>query len=229
MVRAMEDGRITDVPYDPALPVHTAWDLGIGDATAIWWWQITFREIERDGKTIREPIIRVIDHYECTGQALPHYASVCESKGYNSGEDWVPHDARVRELGTGRTRVETLASLRRKPRLVPDSKREDRINAARLSFDRCWFDAKRCALGLEALRQYQTEYDEDKKTFKDNPLRNWATHSADAFTYMTMAWRELQKAEAPANPIADLLRRKTIAEMVEETFEHENEDRDHAA
>src|SRR5262249_37977794 len=110
---------IGEVPYDPALPVHTAWDLGMGDTTAIWFWQIG-----PEG-------IRVIDAYENHGQARAHY--VAELKA-SYGDDFVPQDARVRDLSTGRTRVETLIQLGRKPRLVPDHKLMDGINAVRVSF-----------------------------------------------------------------------------------------------
>lgn len=180
-------GRIGDVPHDPLLPVHTSWDLGIGDSTAIWFWQITGSEV------------RVIGHYENHGQALAHYASVLASKPYRYGDDWVPHDAKVRELGTGRTRVETLISLGRKPRIVPDHKIMDGINAARLTIPRTWFDAHGCADGIEALRQYRTDYDEKLRAFKDTPKHDWCSHTADAFRYMAMAYREM-KPEAAAKP-----------------------------
>lgn len=201
IAQAEREGRIKDVPYDPQIPVHTAWDLGIGDSTAIWFWQIAGGEI------------RIIDHYEANGQSLGHFASVLASKGYSYGDDWVPHDARVRELGTGRTRVETLGQLRRKPRLVPDHRVMDGINAARVSMHRCWFDRARCADGLEALRQYHAEFDEKTKAFKDNPRHDWTSHSADAFRYLCMAWRELVADPEPKDPIKELLKPKTWDEI----------------
>jgi len=182
---AERGGRIADVPYEPALKVHTAWDLGIGDSTAIWFFQVAAGEI------------RVIDHYENHGQNLAHYAGVLASKPYQYEHDWVPHDARVQELGTGRTRIETLIGLGRKPRLVPDHGREDGINAARLTLPRCWFDAVRCRDGIEALRQYRTEYDEKTRAFKNTPRHDWTSHTADAFRYLAMAWRELKAPEPP--------------------------------
>ena len=173
-------GRICEVSYDPALPVHTAWDLGMGDSTAIW-----FLQVAPDG-------VRFIDHYEAHGQPLGHYASVLAAKPYKYADDWVPHDAKVRELGTGRTRVETLKELGRKPRLVPDHRIEDGINAARVGFSRFWFDQNKCKYGLEALRQYRTDYDEKLKVFKNTPKHDWTSHTADAFRYAAMAWRELK-------------------------------------
>lgn len=178
IAEARRSGRICDVPYEPQLPVHTAWDLGIGDSTAIWFFQIIRGEV------------RVIDHYENHGQALPHYAAVLAAKPYHYGDDWVPHDAKVRELGTGRTRIEVLHQLGRKPRLVPDHRLEDGIEAVRLTLGACWFDMLRCSAGVDALSQYQKEYDEKKRDFRDLPRHDWTSHTADAFRYLAVAWRQ---------------------------------------
>lgn len=190
---AEREGRVSAVPYEPELPVHTAWDLGIGDSTAIWFFQVAANQI------------RIIDHYEAHGEPLAHYAKVIADKGYREfGDDWVPHDARVRELGTGRTRVETLIQLGRKPRVVPSHKIGDGINAARVTFEKCWFDGARCAAGLEALRQYRADYDEKARAFRDAPRHDWSSHTADAFRYLCMAWRELdvEEPEPPARGLA---------------------------
>lgn len=202
--RAEVEKRIGPVAYDPTLPVHTAWDLGVGDSTAIWFFQVAGAEI------------RIIDHYESHGQGLQHYAAVLSAKGYRYETDWVPHDARVKELGTGRTRVETMLSLGLRPRVVPAHGLMDGINAARLTIARCWFDADRCKDGLEALRQYQSEYDEKARTFKDTPKHDWTSHTADAFRYMAMAWRELAGDAKPRDPIKELTRPRTIAEVIED-------------
>lgn len=186
IAEAERAGRICELPYEKALPVHTAWDLGIGDSTAIWFFQVVGSEV------------RVIDHYEAHGQGLPHYVNVLAAKPYAYGDDYVPHDAKVRELGTGRTRIETLRELGRSPKLVPNHKVMDGINAARLSMPAVWFDRFKCKDGLEALRQYRTDYDEKTRAFKDNPRHDWTSHSADAFRYLAMAWREM--APQPAKP-----------------------------
>lgn len=176
-------GRIKAVEPDPELPVHTAWDLGMGDSTAIWFWQAAGDEI------------RIVDHYENHGQAIPHYVAEIEARGYRKGVDYVPHDAKVRSLETGRTRVETLISLGRKPMLVANHKIMDGINAARLTMPRIWFDAERCKDGIEALRQYRADFDEKTRAFKDAPKHDWTSHTADAFRYLCMAWREQAKPE----------------------------------
>jgi len=195
-------GRIGNVDHDPALPVHTAWDLGIGDSTAIWFFQVA------------PGGIRVVDYYEANSQPLSHYAAVLASRGYVYADDWVPHDARARELGTGRTRVETLMELKRKPRLVPAHTVMDGINAARVSFPRIWFDEVRCRQGLEALRQYRSAYDEKLKVFKDAPLHDWTSHAADAFRYLAMAWREMQPSARPRDPIKELIKPRTMSEVL---------------
>lgn len=205
-------GRITDVPYDPSLPVHTAWDLGIGDSTAIWFFQVSGAEI------------RFIDFYENHGQGLPHYAAVLAAKGYQYGTDWVPHDARVKELGTGRTRVETLLGLNRKPRVVPMHSVMDGINALRLTIGRCWFDEVKCRQGLEALRQYQTEFDEKTRAYRDNPRHDWTSHAADAARYAAMAWREITAEQRPKDPIKELTKPRTIADVVGKIGEPDYDD-----
>jgi hypothetical protein len=176
-------GRMTAI--EPAdAPVHTAWDLGIGDSTAIWWWQAIGAEI------------RILDFYESHGQGIEHYAAVCASKPWARGWDWVPHDARVRELGTGRTRVETMTKMGLKPRLVPDHKVDDGINAVRLLIPRMWFNTPDTRDGVEGLKQYRTDYDEKLRTFKDRPRHDWTSHRADAMRYLAMAYREIVP-EAP--------------------------------
>lgn len=192
-VRVLEDaGRLCKVDVDERLPVHVAWDLGIGDSMALWFFQVAGREL------------RIVDWYEANGQGIGHYADVKRDKGYGYGHDFVPHDAKVRELGTGRTRVETMIAQKLKPRLVPMHKVDDGINAVRLSLPHCWIDADRCADGVERLRQYKRDWDDDKKCFKDTPRHDWTSHSADAFRYLCMAWRELAAA-APVQQRPKLL------------------------
>jgi hypothetical protein len=200
LAQADREGRIRDLHYDPELPVHTSWDLGIGDPTAIWFWQITGQEI------------RLIDHYENSGQAIPHYVAEINARNYRQGIDWLPHDAKIRSAETGRTRVETLVALGREPRLVPDHKLMDGINSARLLLPRCYFDRTKCAEGIEALRQYRADYDEKAKTFKDKPRHDWTSHSADAFRYMAMAYQELE-AEPPQRKQPVLLSDLTLDEL----------------
>lgn len=170
--RAEADKRITNVPYEPKIPVHTAWDLGIGDPTAIWFVQQVGAEV------------RLIDYYEASGVELGHYVKVLKEKPYTYGKHYLPHDADVKELGTGTTRIETLRGLGLVGQIVPKQSVDDGINAVRLLLPKCYFDKTKCERGLEALRQYRTDFDEKLKTFKPHPLHDWTSHAADAFRYL---------------------------------------------
>lgn len=172
-------GRMVDDLYDSLLPVHTAWDLGVSDSTAIWFFQVSAGEI------------RVVDSYENHGFGLDHYVDVLNAKRYRYGDHWVPHDAKVRELGTGKTRIETLIGLGLQPKIVPDHTLQDGINAARLTISAAWFDRINCKLAIEAIKQYQREFDEKVRQFKEKPRHDWTSHYADAWRYLAMAWRQM--------------------------------------
>jgi hypothetical protein len=202
---AEREGRIGDVPYDPVLPVHTAWDLGVSDATSIWFFQVL------------RGAIHVIDHYEAHGHGLPHYAAELASRGYNYGIDYLPHDAAARELGTGRSIQETLRLLlKRHPRILPAQSVMDGINAGRVTMASAWFDADKCREGLEALRQYRTDYDEKAKAFRDRPKHDWTSHSADAWRYLAMAWRTLAPEKPKPKPVDTWARSFDRANRAEE-------------
>lgn len=176
---ADRDGRITEVEIEPDLPIHTAWDLGIGDSMAIWVFQVG-----PEG-------MRVCDFIEDHGKPLGHYVAELEARGYNGGRDYVPHDAKVRSLDTGRSRLETLAGMGRNVHLLPAANRDDGINGVRQLLPRMWFDADKCRDGLEALRHYRTEFDEKAKVFKPRPLHDWSSHAADAMRYAAQGYRDL--------------------------------------
>ncbi len=170
MQGAENDKRIGRVPWEPAIPVHTAWDLGIGDSTAIWFAQIVGREVH------------LLDYLENSGVGLDWYANELRRRPYVYGDYILPHDAEVKELGTGKSRVETMNSLGiHKIRVMPQRRKEDSINGARLYIPRCWFDAEKCERGINTLRNYRREFDDKLKAFKDRPLHDWASHGADAF------------------------------------------------
>jgi len=174
-------GRIGPVPHDPRLPVHTSWDLGMDDSTAIWFAQAVGAEV------------RLIGYYEASGEGLEHYVRLLQSRGFVYGEHWLPHDAEVRELGTGVSRIETLASLGLKPRLLPALRIEDGVNAARLLLPRCWFDRDACAAGLAALRHYRRDYDEKLRAYRSRPVHDWSSHGADAFRYLAVGLAQVRE------------------------------------
>lgn len=178
MDEAERDGRITEVAYDPAIRVDTWWDLGVADATAIWFTQ-TFSGMHR-----------VIDYYEASGQDLAHYVKVLEDKDYIYGDCTIPHDGAARSLETGRTRQEVLRSLGVNAIVQRLHRKQDQINAARMIIPKCIFDAKKCEKGLNALRNYQRKWDSINKIFSETPLHNWSSHGADAFQVFSMGVRE---------------------------------------
>lgn len=168
-------GRLTGVPYDRTVPVWTAWDLGIDDSTAIWFAQLVGREVH------------LIDYLEASGEALDYYAREIGKRPYAWAGHLLPHDAEAKELGTGKTRVETLRSLGlTNIRVVPAQRVEDGINAVRLMLPRCWFDKVQTKRGIDALRNYEREFDDKTKAFRMRPRHNWASHGADAFRYLAM-------------------------------------------
>lgn len=179
MDQALDEDRICSVPYDPALGVITAWDLGVGDATGIWFFQTVGREI------------RVIDYFEATGEGLAYYAKVLNQKPYTYSNHIMPHDIRVRELGTGKSRYEIAQSLGIKPLTIAKSLPvDDGINAVRALIPRCYFDKKKCDQGIDALRNYRKEYDEKRQEYKIKPLHDWTSHSADAFRMFAVGFQE---------------------------------------
>jgi hypothetical protein len=169
---ARSEGRVRAVPRDSTLPVHTAWDLGVGDSTAIWFFQRTGSEI------------RLIDYFEDKGQGLDYYAAVLTRKGFNYGKHYAPHDIEVTELGTGKTRREIAGKLGIRFDVVPRGKLEDGINAARMVFSRCYFDEVKCAVGLDALQNYRWDFNTRLDEFKPVPVHDWSSHAADAFRYL---------------------------------------------
>lgn len=178
MQTAEDDGRIAPGVYDAGMEVHTAWDLGLSDHTSIWFYQ-------QNGFQIR-----LVDYYAANGFGLDHYVGVLSDKKYKYGRHHLPHDVEVRELGTGRSRLETLASLGLRCDVVRKLSVEDGINAVRRVLPRCWFDRDKCAEGIKALRQYRREWDDVRKVFAERPLHDWSSHPADAFRYLAVSVQE---------------------------------------
>ena len=173
--------RITKVECDPLFPVNTAWDLGYNDATAIWWFQVVHGEI------------RVLDYHEAHGQPIIYYANQIKERPYEYGTHWLPHDARAKTLASGgKSIIEQLFDKLPKEsfKIVPNLSLQDGIQASRLALARTWFDAMKCSEGIECLRQYQREFDEDKKVFRDKPRHDWTSHGADAFRMLSVAWQD---------------------------------------
>jgi len=206
---AENEGRVKPNLYDPSLKTHAVLDLGWSDDTAIWWFQV--------GKELR-----LIDCYSTHGMPISHYHEVMKSKPYTYGDWlWLPHDARAKSLQTGRSIEEQFRSLGWKPRIVPELGLVDGIQAARLSLAESYFDSK-CSEGIDALKQYQREYDEEKRTFKDKPRHDWTSHYSDCFRYACLIWREEMKPKAAVPP--KFPNQHTISEIIRDNGRRRREE-----
>ena len=178
MKEATNSGRIGAVPYDKALGVVTSWDLGIGDSTAIWFAQYVGAEV------------RLIDYYESSGVGLDHYAKVLQDKGYVYESHILPHDVQVRELGTGKSRIETLEGLGiRDIEIAPSLLIDDGIQKVREMLDKCFFDETKCEKLIDALLNYSRDWDDNGKTWRMRPSHNWASHGSDSFRYLAIGYQ----------------------------------------
>ena len=180
MRQAQDEGRITKVPYVGGAAIDTWWDLGMDDSTSIWFTQDVGREIH------------VIDYYESRGEGLEHYATVLEKKltawrgSYR--KHYAPHDIKVRELGTGKTRLKLAHDLGIRFQVVERPlRKEDGIQAVRDIMPICWFDEGKCRYGIDGLLSYRSEYDESNRVYRVNPVHDWASHPADAFQTLGLA------------------------------------------
>jgi hypothetical protein len=172
---ARRDARVGVVPWENGFKVHTAWDIGVHDSTAIIFFQVI-------GQTIR-----IIDCYENNKEGLEHYANVLQSKPYLYGTHIAPHDIRVKEWGSGITRFEKARQLGIKFTLADDYEIPDGIEACRSLFSKLWVDEKKAEPLLKALENYRQEYDSKRKVYKARPLHDWSSHFADAFRYMAVS------------------------------------------
>ena len=163
-------GRILDFDYDPNVAVSTYWDLGISDTTAIWF-------VQRVGSEIR-----FIDYIENAGVGLEWYAKEIKNRPYVYDEHGLPHDGAAKELGTGRSRQETLLDYGIRTHIIPRQSVADGINASRVLLRKnIYFHKTNCKRGIEALKNYQRKYDSKNQMFVDKPLHNWASNGSDAF------------------------------------------------
>lgn len=182
LTRMQQSGRIGKVPIDRSVLVHTAWDLGVSDSTAIWFVQCVGKER------------RFVDYHEASGVGLDEYIRVLhkkrEEQGWIYGTHYFPHDIAVKELSSGMSRVDTLRGLGVKANIVPASNVNDGINAVRRTFDSAWIDEVRCSRGLDALRNYRRAWNEKTKMFSDAPLHDWTSHGADAARTFATGYRD---------------------------------------
>lgn len=197
--QATSEGRITRVPYEPTRPVHTFWDLGWSDSTAIWFVQAVGLEY------------RLIDYLEANGQPLDYFAREIRSRPYlHHGATWLPHDARAKSIQTGKSTEEILRDMGFDVRIVPQLTITDGINAARLVFRKCWFDEEKCREGVNRLRRYAYEIDANGQRSK-LPLHDENSHGADAFRYLAVGFDQ-HGADRPSGemPMPKFVSRKGL-------------------
>lgn len=175
MNKAQDEGRITTVPYEPKLPVHSFWDLGVNDATSIWCVQFVGNEI------------RCIEYIEDSGKGLDYYIRQLQDREYIWGEHYAPFDIQVREMSTGMSRLEIAAQLGIHFNVVQRMGIQDGINAIRSIFNRLWFDKTACDQGIQCLWNYRRDYDDRAGQFKPKPVHDWSSHGADAMRYLALS------------------------------------------
>jgi len=216
MEAAEAQGRIGKFPADPAHPVYTAWDIGRGDHTSIWFWQ----------RLPKRP--RLVGFFQDCGEGLPYYATelrkLYDERGWKrststgNAVDFVPHDVRVTEWGSDRTRVEQMIAASLRPEIPTEMGLEDGINAVRALLPICEFDEEGCSEGIKVLKAYRKEWCEDMGRWRDRPRHDWASDGADAFRYLAAAYRDLAPPPEPKKPKQIEIKEQTMDELVAYTM-----------
>ena len=188
----MENQRqITRVPYDPSLPVNTAWDLGVSDHSAI----IFFQQLGRS--------INIIDYHEERGQGMPHFIELVKNKEYIYKDHFAPHDIEVTDFSNGKTRREVAYQLGIRFKVVPKLPLEDGIHATTMTLPRCWIDVDHCKKLIDALRHYHRKYLDKNRMFRSKPVHDWSSHACDALRYMSIGLTEISNRQPAPQVVAD--------------------------
>ena len=179
MLNELEEKKhMQEIPREEISRTFTAWDLGMGDSTSIWVAQLVGTEV------------RLLDYYENHGVGLDHYVKWIKDNDYLKAEHILPHDVRVRELGTGKSRLEMLEEAGLEVKIAPRMGLDDGIQAVRRLLPRCWFNVPQVQNGLNCLRNYRRDYDEKRKIFFERPLHDWSSHGSDSFRYLALGLDE---------------------------------------
>jgi len=179
ILNELEDkNHMQEIPREELSRTFTAWDLGMGDSTSIWVAQLVGSEV------------RLIDYYENHGVGLDHYVKWIRDNDYTKAEHILPHDVRVRELGSGKSRLEMLEEAGLEIKIAPRMGLDDGIQAVRRLLPRCWFNVPQVQTGLNCLRNYRRDYDEKRKIFYERPLHDWSSHGSDSFRYLALGLDE---------------------------------------
>jgi phage terminase large subunit len=173
-----EKGRMCEITRDDLCQTYVAWDLGMGDSTALWVAQNAGQET------------RLLDYVENHGQGLDWYVNWLKENDWHKAEQLLPHDVEVRELGTGKSRLEVLREAGLNVKVLPRLSVDDGIQSVRRLLPRCWFNMPKVKQGLDCVRNYRREYDEKRNVFYDKPLHDWASHGSDAFRYLALGMEQ---------------------------------------
>jgi len=183
--------QLARVPYDPTLPVSTAWDLGVADHSSI----IFFQQ--------KGTAIQIIDYHEERGHGLPHYIQLLNEKPYVYKEHYAPHDIEVQEFGNGKTRREIAYQLGIRFKVVPKLPVEEGIHAVTMLLNRCWIDTDHCKSLIDALRHYHRKYIDKNRMFRSKPVHDWSSHACDAMRYLAVGLQELNTRQNAPQSVAD--------------------------
>lgn len=201
-----QNGRICAVVHDAGYPVHTAWDLGFSDETAIWFWQIVSNEL------------RLIDYHESSFKSVEFYADLLsrykKEKKYVYGTHWLPHDARPRTLASGGKSIlqQMMDFDVGRCAIAPRLDIEEGIQATRATLKQCWIDENACSVGIEHLKQYRRSWDDEKKIFSSSPVHDQHSHGSDAVRVLSLVWRR-EKVKQAETPFLDKLHAGNVVNL----------------
>src|SRR5262249_10758089 len=210
MEAAEAQGRIGNFPAVPGVPVHTGWDIVHHDYTSIWFWQCLVGRI------------RIVGYFQDSGEGMPYYAEECRrlyarNNWMRQGAiDYVPHDARVTEWGSDKSRLEQMIEKQFKPQIARELSLEDGINAVRAVLPVCEFDASAAAEGIKTLKAYRKDWDEDRGAWRNKPRHDFSAHGADGFRPgVATPYREMAPPKDP-KPFKMQARWPTMKELMDE-------------
>lgn len=191
MAKAEREGRISAAPVNEKYPVHTVWDLGKTINNPIWCFQVVKGQLY------------IVDFYQPESDDLDDWCAELKARGY-TGNDYVPHDILTTEWGQKKTRIERLREAGRKPVRIPRVSVADGLQAGRVAINSARFDAERCEIGIDGLKNYRREWDDDLKTFRENPVKDWSEHIGSAWRYLGLSWREeVDRVDKPADVVVE--------------------------
>jgi len=179
------DGKLTLVPWESNFPVNTAWDIGIRDATTIIFFQVIGTSI------------RIIDYYEQTSVGLEHYIKYLSTMPYHWGKHIAPHDIKVRELGTGMSRLEKARQLGIRFVVAKNLSLEDGIEAVRSTLPKIYIDENKCSKLIKAIEGYHYEFDSKRNVYSPKPVHDSNSHASDALRYLCISLGFVRKGTTP--------------------------------